>query len=80
MGRKDLQVEETVDLNYLDCLHQETKGQMGEVRQRKSFQHRVRSRRAARARNQGRVVLGHQASDEEEKGVPGSKRAHSWGR
>ena len=80
MERKSLRVEEMVGLNYLDCLHQATKGRMGEVRLQKSFRHRVRSRRAARARNQGRVVLGHQAIDEEGRGGPVSKRAHTLGR
>jgi len=79
---ESLRVEETEGLSYLDHLHQEMRGRTGEVSLRESFQHRVGSRRAARARSQGRDLserTGHQARivDEERKGAPGSNGAHS---
>jgi hypothetical protein len=82
VGVKTLRVEKTEGPNYLDYLHQEMRGMMGEVSLRKSFQHRMESRRAARARSQSHALLemaGHQARivDEERKGVPGSKSGHS---
>jgi hypothetical protein len=81
VGVKSLQVEETEGLNYLDHLHQEMKGTMGEVSPWKSFQHRVESRRAVRARRQGRALSAGAARivDEEKKGEPVSNGAHFVG-